>query len=472
MLEPSIGGYTIGWICALREGYDAASEMLDERFVGPDLKKMGDHSTYLFGRVSRHNVVIRCMPTGRYGANSATNVATNMIRSFPNIKFALMVGIGGGAPTRERDIRLGDVVVSTPEGRFGGVVQYDVGQRLSGGRFEDLGHLNGPPLALLSATMDLMIRWDSPRSPDRISEHLRRAKDMTKYQRPADDRLYRADYEHKGGNTCAGCSVDGLEERPPREARREVTLHYGTIASGNSIMKDALERDNYSNDPDLNVLCFEMEAYGLMNYLPCLAIRGIANYSDSHKNDEWRNYAALTAAAYTRELLCVLRPVRVVPLPPWSEELEKILTAVSSQLKVDSMAKFSTTPLLRTTKDGYEVVFKLLLEKGTEMGPIDNHGTTSLSHTAYDEHKNVSQLVLKGIGANPDPGEKGATISENDLPQGKNTSLCHICTHDIRKKGPIYNCDVCHDGDFDICFQCFVIGAKCLNWSHENLLAK
>jgi hypothetical protein len=46
-----------------------------------------------------------------------------------------------------------------------------------------------------------------------------------------------------------------------------------------------------------------MEAAGIMDIIPCLAVRGICDYSDSHKNKEWQRYAAATAAAYTRVLL-------------------------------------------------------------------------------------------------------------------------------------------------------------------------
>lgn len=64
-------------------------------------------------------------------------------------------------------------------------------------------------------------------------------------------------------------------------------------------MKSAKERDQLARDPELKVLCFEMEAAGLMNNFPCLVIRGICHYSDSHKNYEWHKYAALAAAAYS-----------------------------------------------------------------------------------------------------------------------------------------------------------------------------
>jgi hypothetical protein len=48
-----------------------------------------------------------------------------------------------------------------------------------------------------------------------------------------------------------------------------------------------------------------MEAAGLMNSFPCLVIRGICDYADSHKNKDWQGYAAAVAAAYSKELLLV-----------------------------------------------------------------------------------------------------------------------------------------------------------------------
>ena len=319
--EPQIEDYSIGWICALQEEYETAHRMLDDNFNGPEMNEVNDENTYAFGRIAGHNVVIGCLPDGIYGTNSAAIVARDMVRSFPNLRFALMVGIGGGAPTQERDIRLGDVVVSVPRGNLGGVVQYDFGKRLSDGRFQRTGHLNSPPAVLTKAFPEIKRRHRDPKEPDRIAEHLERMDDMPEYRRPAQDQLFRAHYKHIGGKTCGSCEHGGLEERPLRSGSRKVMVHYGTIASANSVMKDALERDQYANDPELNVLCFEMEAAGLMNNFPCLVIRGICDYSDSHKNDEWHNYAALTAAAYARELLHVLKPQKVSTLEPWAGKL-------------------------------------------------------------------------------------------------------------------------------------------------------
>lgn len=319
MSGPAVEEYTIGWICALQEEYEAACRMLDDEFDGPEMAEVNDNNTYAFGSVSGHNVVVGCLPHGRYGTSSAASVARDMVRSFPNLKFALMVGIGGGAPTQDRDIRLGDVVVSAPQGELGGVVQYDFGKLMSNGRFQRTGQLDSPPEVLLGAIPEMRRRHHDPKKPDRIAEHLRLMHDMSDYGRPAEDRLYRADYEHNGGKSCADCEADGLEERPPRSRGREVVVHYGTIASANTVMKNARDRDKYAKDPALNVLCFEMEAGGLMNSFPCLVIRGICDYSDSHKNDQWHKYAALAAAAFTRELLHVVKPRKVAALRPWAK---------------------------------------------------------------------------------------------------------------------------------------------------------
>ncbi|KAJ4122854.1 hypothetical protein NW765_017402 [Fusarium oxysporum] len=306
--------------------------MLDDEFEGSETSDANDNNTYAFGRISEHNVVIGCLPDGRYGISSAAVVARDMVRSFPSLRFALMVGIGGGAPTPERDIRLGDVVVSVPQGKLGGVIEYDIGKRLSNGRFQQTSQLNSPPEVLLGAIPEMRRRHNDPRKPDRVLEHLKLMEDMPQYQRPAEDRLYRAVYEHQGGIYCASCATNELEERPLRVTKRAVTVHYGIIASSNSVMKNAEERDKYARDPELIVLCFKMEAAGLMNNFPCLVIRGICDYSDSHKNDEWHRYAALAAVAYARELLHVLKPRKVTALPSWAGKFKDILSGLDTKV--------------------------------------------------------------------------------------------------------------------------------------------
>jgi nucleoside phosphorylase len=91
-------------------------------------------------------------------------------------------------------------------------------------------------------------------------------------------------------------------------------IHYGNIASRNVVMMEAGERDFIAEKH--NVICFDMESFGLMDDFKCLVIRGISDYSDSHKNKAWQPYASVVAAAYAKKLLYIISPEEVAELKP------------------------------------------------------------------------------------------------------------------------------------------------------------
>jgi nucleoside phosphorylase len=289
--------YTVGWISALPIELAAATTMLDEEHEGLP-QDPTDTNIYTFGSISGHNIVIACLPAGQVGNNNAATVAIRMKAKFKSIRFGLMVGVGGGVPNRESDIRLGDVVVSQPDGQHGGVVQYDFGRTEAEGYFTRTGHLNAPPAVLLAALAKLRANHILGRL--KVQQYLLLGPTFA-YPGTDFDVLYKATYNHVGGPTCDKCGTERTERRAPRE-NTDVALHFGTIASGNLVMKDGVTRDRLSKELD-GALCFEMEASGLMNGFPCLVIRGICDYADSHKNKSWQSYAAATAAACAKELI-------------------------------------------------------------------------------------------------------------------------------------------------------------------------
>ncbi|CAI7599877.1 unnamed protein product [Penicillium glandicola] len=297
----SCDSYTVGWVCTLADEFTAAQEMLDEEHHDP-VGKSDDSNIYALGSIGRHNVVLACLPAGQTGANSAVAVAMQMKSTFPAIQFGLMVGVGGGVPGKA-DIRLGDIVVSQPANGHGGVVQYDFGKSTPSG-FKRTGFLNAPPTILLSAITKLRSNHDRGRGS--LTPHLLKLSNIPKFSRDhaGSDVLFEAGYNHVGGDSCVSCVTARTIQRKDRTSDTPM-IHYGTIASGNQVMRDGVERDKVSSEFE-GVLCFEMEAAGLMNNFPCLVIRGICNYSDSHKNKTWQPYAAGTAAAYAKELLLVI----------------------------------------------------------------------------------------------------------------------------------------------------------------------
>lgn len=325
--EKTHADYTVGWICALSKEQTAATAMLDKKH--DDLPNPHhDSNTYTLGSIGNNNVVIACLPDGRYGTNAAANVVTLLAGTFPSVRFCLMVGIGGGIPSNK--VRLGDVVVGRPEGQFPGVVQWDMGKAKQGSEFELTGALDNPPKAVLTALTKL--RTDNELHGSKIPVYLDEFKNKypaaaEKYVRSDSlvDVCFKANYDHvapvkperDGDNeeeeeedetdACRHCDKSKVLKRKPRGMR----VHYGLIASGNQVIKDSKYRNKLNKDLGSNVLCIEMEATGIVNNFPCLVIRGICDYSDSHKNKAWQEHAAAVAAAYAKELLVFIQPTEL-----------------------------------------------------------------------------------------------------------------------------------------------------------------
>ncbi|KAL7799987.1 hypothetical protein V8C37DRAFT_407087 [Trichoderma ceciliae] len=318
--------YTVGWICAINTEYVAAQAALDEEHERPESVALGDHNDYTLGQVGKHNVVIAVLPDREYGTDSAAIVAKDMMHCFTNIKIGFMVGIGGGAPSERHDIRLGDIVVSTPRDGQSGVLQYDFGKTVQDQPFQATRFLNQSPRILRAAVNGLQSQYRRKghhQLKGIMDDILERNPALKKeFGRPdlSSDRLYRSEITHPGNgiNTpdCAvSCGDDPskLIERTARiQGENAPVVHYGLIASANTLMKDALVRDQLASEK--NILCFEMEAAGLMNQFPCLVVRGICDYSDSHKNKQWQGYAAMAAAAYAKDLLYRILPDNVSTL--------------------------------------------------------------------------------------------------------------------------------------------------------------
>jgi nucleoside phosphorylase len=298
MRRLSVEDYTVGWICAIPVELAASMAMLDE--VHPALPKDPvDNNSYTLGQIAGHNVVMACLPLGQYGITSAASVATDMRRTFKSLRISLMVGIGGGVPAENIDIRLGDVVVSKPGPHSGGVLQYDFGKLLAGGIFEQTGSLNAPSSVLLTALTAMQANHLA--NPSSFAEYLRPLPFQFSSPGPENDQLFEWTYDHVGGDNCEDCDKTRVEQRTVRCNTTFPIAHYGVIASGSQVMKDGRTRERLRRE--YGIVCFEMEAAGLMNHLQCAVIRGICDYSDSHKNKIWQPYAAATAAAYSKELL-------------------------------------------------------------------------------------------------------------------------------------------------------------------------
>ncbi|PLB51515.1 ankyrin repeat protein [Aspergillus steynii IBT 23096] len=302
--------YLVAWICRVGIELDAAVAMLDH--VHQSLEQGAtDRNVYNLGDIAGHNVVIAGL--AQVGNPQSASAISSMKATFPNLGSGLLVGTAGGVPTRtdQGDIRLGDIIVSKPTASHPGVVQYSQGTD-GHNRVQQTRTVQPPPGGILRAVQQVNANWnmrDGPISTNRRSDNLPQDYAFPGRHR---DLLFDPGYVHRQpGLSCSegGCDLEYLTNRDPRTGEGQsgrTVAHLGTILSGDSIIQNALTRDHLAGT--LGGCCFDTETIGALSELPCLVVRGIADYCDSHKHDEWQKYASATAATYAKEMLRNVSP--------------------------------------------------------------------------------------------------------------------------------------------------------------------
>lgn len=296
---------TVAIFCALAYESAAVKYTLDKELecrpktIGP--KKY----VYFFGLIGEHKIVI-AQPS-QMGTVKAAQCAATVSQQFPNVRFALLIGIGAGIPSSctggsKRDIRLGDIAVSIPQDGHPGVVEYDYGKYKADGTFVLKGSLNKPHPILISA--DSALQVDEIMNKNQLRKTLKKIIEKPNYARPAsDDILFDETFRHIEGDGCTECLKYAHKRVIVRDIKRaQPVVHRGLIMSGSGVVKNPEDRLRLTRG-HTDAICFEMEAAGIVDEIPCLVVRGICDYADTHKQDGWHYYAAAVAAAYGKALL-------------------------------------------------------------------------------------------------------------------------------------------------------------------------
>jgi len=332
------GDFEVAIICALQSEVDAVEALFDKSWNDDGEvygKAAGDTNAYTTGVIGQHNVVLAHMPG--IGKKNAASVASSFRSSFGNIKLALLVGICGGLPQGNdgEEILLGDVIISD------GLIEYDFGRQYLDKftRNDTLQDSLGKPNMEIRS---LLLKLKGTKSRIRLRDNachylieLEQTLGVEKVQYPGidADKLFDPTYRHKHHDfpdctictkcenkddevcetalrsSCSElkCNENKLVPRSRLSKAKETTvlpqpmIHYGLIASGDTVMKSAEHRDAIATKD--NVIAFEMEGAGVWENLPCVVVKGVCDYADSHKHKGWQNYAAATAAAYMKAFL-------------------------------------------------------------------------------------------------------------------------------------------------------------------------
>ncbi|CAG7924497.1 unnamed protein product [Penicillium olsonii] len=322
--------FGIAIICALPHEADPVEALFEEtydRFGTIYGKRMGDQNSYITGKLGLHNVVLCIMPG--IGRGPAASVASSLRLSFTGIQLALVVGICGATPylSGQPEIFLGDVIISDS------VVQYDFGKQYPGGfeRKADVTDTLGRPSQEIRALLrSLQTRRSASEFRSKTSEYLEILhKEDENWRCPvSDDILFEPSFAHKHrtgassrpcdcfdetntdaicktamGTPCAtlGCDECRLIRRRSNAEGCATSIHIGKIASADTVMKSGTKRDEIAQLE--KVLGFEMEGAGVWDNIPCIIIKGVCDYADSHKSKEWQNYAAAVGASAAKSFL-------------------------------------------------------------------------------------------------------------------------------------------------------------------------
>lgn len=302
--------YTIAWIAPLEIEARAAIHMPDHLHQGQFRLEHGDDYLYKAGDVLGHNAIIATLPAGQdYGNGSAAALASQVKKFFQNLWFGLLVGVAAGLPTRggssPRDIRLGDVLVALPDGERPGLIAYDLGKETMNG-FQLLrgGHavtMTETVVRSAIGAIKLKAPHDAGSFLPYYEQMMNKEHDSGTFNDPGQDldQLYE--------RQASGSTELVKRERRPDNMRTRVW--YGPIGSGDKLLKNSIRRDELRDK--YHVIGLEMEAAGTMNCLPVGVIRGVCDYGDEHKNDNWQPYAAAMAAAYAKAIIAEIGPLKV-----------------------------------------------------------------------------------------------------------------------------------------------------------------
>ncbi|EFQ26923.1 phosphorylase superfamily protein [Colletotrichum graminicola] len=332
--------FEIAVVCARPLEYDAAALAFDEFWDDDgDMygRAAGDTDTYCTGRIGRYNVVLALLPN--MDKASEASAAASLRSSFTGLRLAIVMGICGGVPNPGTDdeIILGDVIISRT------VVQYDYGRKYPDGFIrrdtldDNLGRPNRDIRSLLSTFETDRgrdgLQRGAAQAMNQIREKAAKRRRRGRYVRPSasEDRLFKPDYQHEHRNQsdcgcfeqvceaarAASCAELGCDtaELVPRErlqeahevgpgdgyADNEFEIYIGCVGSGDTVTKTGEGRDRIAGEHGL--IAFEMEGAGVWDEVPCIVVKGVCDYADSHKNKKWQTYAAATAASVMKALL-------------------------------------------------------------------------------------------------------------------------------------------------------------------------
>lgn len=324
----------VGILTALPLEAEAVIGVFDEVYDGTNARTYGNQQknpvgrplglmSSTMGKIGRHDVVLAYMPG--MGKVNAAGMASNLRDTFNELDIVLLLGVCGAVPNGKdgREIALGDIIIGSS------VIQYDFGSQYpegfvtksTGGNYP--GKQGREIQSFLSKLESSNGKLQEATSTNLASLLSKSSFMRFEYPGAYEDRLFLTEYLHqhhnsndcgcRGDETClaakqSSCGQLGCDPRmvmirgvSSDDRAKKPSIHHGPFASGDTVMKSAKHRDEIATKE--KVIAFDMESAGIWDSLPCLIVKGVSDYADSHKSEVWQPYAAATAASCAKAIL-------------------------------------------------------------------------------------------------------------------------------------------------------------------------
>lgn len=300
---------TVGVITALPKEYAAVRVHLQD-IVELRGARVHQAVVYTLGKLEALNGGEHVVALDQCGMGNtrAAIRAARLIDEFPSLKYIIMAGIAGGVPHPERPddhVRLGDLVASSRAG----IVQYDMDKEsLDRVEVRNMPLVPGPTLLAAVDRLEALrltgeFSWDELLAP---------TAQLLESTRPdaTSDRLLRTPATTISGKIAEFFSGNGeryvTHPQDPRRMEGVPRTFSGPIAAANKLLKNPVRRDSLRDRYGAKAV--EMEGAGIAEAsfdfnIECLVIRGVCDYCDEKKGEQWQGYASRVAAGFLTAVL-------------------------------------------------------------------------------------------------------------------------------------------------------------------------
>ncbi|XP_022208524.2 uncharacterized protein LOC111064952 isoform X5 [Drosophila obscura] len=292
----------------------AVDAMLENKETFVRYTTVGESNVYTLGNIGAHRIVSTKLPSvgsTREAMTATGNTTTRLLGTFQKVDFVFIVGVAGGVPhytDYKKHVRLGDVVISyvdkqrallsnSKEKPY--VYLYKSGEDVKT-YFpvnDSLQHI----AESLQANMELKRPWESYLGQ---AQQTLAQKTESDFGRPDSrtDKLFMNIGNNEVIEVAHPIAADEVNGVP------RLRLHLGPIGSGRDLVRSDDLRTQFARKYGL--LATDVEMSSVLDSIigncreSFVLVKGISDYKDGMSTRKWQNFAALSAAAVVKSVIC------------------------------------------------------------------------------------------------------------------------------------------------------------------------